>query len=318
MRLKNFVAPNMSQAMLMVKEALGDEAIIISNQSMDDGKIQITAALEDDLDFNFDIKDEIEIIEHKNTFDDTTIRESLDYHSVLDATKDKILALSRKASAEKKISDSRLILESVFSQMFGFQDILHLSQPVKMFMGVAGSGKSTAIAKVATHAKFNKMTSCIISTDNVRAGANNQLEAFARILEVPFAFVKTESELFQKVEEAKVKYHLVLIDTPGVNPFISEELERLKSLAKAVPSDIIMTIDAGKNTYEAVEIAENFSEIGVKYIMPTRLDLTRRIGSLISVASCCKLNFCSASVSSSIAKGLSDINAKSLTKLILS
>lgn len=58
-------------------------------------------------------------------------------------------------------------------------------------MGTPGSGKSTAIAKAATQARLKGIKCVIVSTDNVRAGANQQLKAFAEILDVEFSFSKT-------------------------------------------------------------------------------------------------------------------------------
>ena len=156
-----------------------------------------------------------------------------------------------------------------------------------------------------------------MSTDNVRAGANSQLQAFADILGTDFCFVKTPRGLYDTVEEARQKYALVLIDTPGINPFLPEEVEKVSLLAEAVRADMILTMDAGKNTFEAVEIADIFAEIGARFLLPTRLDLTRRIGALLSVAACCEFGFCSASVSSSIAKGLSPVDGEALAKLVL-
>ena len=110
-----------------------------------------------------------------------------------------------------------------------------------------------------------------MSTDNVRAGANSQLQAFADILGTDFCFVKTPRGLYDTVEEARQKYALVLIDTPGINPFLPEEVEKVSLLAEAVRADMILTMDAGKNTFEAVEIADIFAEIGARFLLPTRL-----------------------------------------------
>lgn len=85
-----------------------------------------------------------------------------------------------------------------------------------------------------------------MSTDNVRAGANSQLQAFADILGTDFRFVKTPRGLYDTVEEARQKYALVLIDTPGINPFLSEEVEKVSLLTEAVRADMILTMDAGK------------------------------------------------------------------------
>ena len=304
MRLKNFTAPDMPTALAQVREVLGADAVIVSQEKNAAGQIELTAAVEDADEISFNRDERVEVKPARWKYDDGRLRESLDYHGVLDIVKERILAGCRKMSVEANIRDDKELLTHCFAQMFHFQDILDCRQPVKLFMGVPGSGKSTAIAKTATQAKIQKLSACIISTDNVRAGANSQLQAFADILGTDFRFVKTPRGLYDAVEEARRKYSLVLIDTPGINPFLADEVE-------------ILTMDAGKNTFEAVEIADVFAEIGARFLLPTRLDLTRRIGALLSVAACCEFGFCAASVSSSIAKGLSSVDGEALAKLVL-
>lgn len=315
MKLKNFIAPSMPEAMEQVKQELGSDAVIIS-ASDQNGSFCITAAVEED-EILFDIEDKVEVISRKNCFNDGIIREALDYHGTLDIVRDRILASVRKINVEEEVCDDRILLEKCLNKLYRYSDILSRDNPLKMFMGVPGSGKSTAIAKVATQAKLKGIKCCIISTDNVRAGANTQLEAFAKILETDFYFCKGERALYDLVQKVKAVYPLILIDTPGINPFLKNEVDRLSALAEVVKSEMILTMDAGKNTYESVEIADIFAELGAVSLLPTRLDLTRRIGSLLSVANCCELKFCAAGVSSKIAQGLADIDAKSLAKLIL-
>lgn len=317
MKIKKIIAPNMAEAFALVKDELGEEAVIISAENDEDGQVVVTAAVEEDFDIRFDDTDEPEIIETAHSFDDNFLRGCLEYHGVVETVADKIMSTARKISREQNIGDTQTVLEKTLAALYHCKDILDLRQPVKMFMGTPGSGKSTAIAKTATLAKFKHITTCIISTDNVRAGANKQLEAFAQILELDFYFCKDERSLFETVREMQSRYRLILIDTPGINPFIEKEVDRVGKLSEVVKADVILTVDAGRNTYESVEIAEIFAAVGVENILPTRLDLTRRIGSVLSVAACCNLSFCAASVSSSIANGLADIDNKSLARLIL-
>lgn len=317
MKIKNITAPNMMAALAEVKAQLGDEAIIISSENTADGQVLVTAALEEDFEINFDDRDEVEVIETKGVFDGKYLRECLEYHTVVNTVGEKIMATARQISSDQQLYNDRLVLEKTFEKLYAYQDILDLSQPVKLFMGTPGSGKSTAIAKTATLAKFKKITSCIISTDNVRAGANKQLEAFAKILELDFYFCKDERSLYQKVNAIKGSYQLILIDTPGINPFIESEVDRVGKFCEIIKNQAILTMDTGRNTFEAVEIAEIFAGIGARCLLPTRLDLTRRIGSILSVAACCDFSFCAASVSASIANGLATIDSQSLAKLIL-
>ena len=314
MRIKNFMAPDMPTALVQVREELGADAVIISQEKNAGGQIELTAAVEDADEISFDCENKVET---RWKYDDEKLQESLDYHGALDIVKERILARCRTISAAENLTDEQTLLTRCFGQMFNFHNLLDCRQPVKMFMGVPGAGKSTVIAKAATQAKLQRLSACIVSTDNVRAGANSQLQAFADILETDFRCVKTPRGLYDMVEEARQKYALVLIDTPGINPFLPEEVAKVSLFTEAVRADMILLMDAGKNTFDAVEIADIFAEIGARFLLPTRLDLTRRIGAILSVAACCELDFCSASVSSSIAKGLSPIDGEALAKLVL-
>lgn len=317
MKIKQITASNMTEALQQIKSELGEDAIIISSETVEDGSILISAAIDDKEDVFFDEEDQAEI-QNYQTYEEKHLRECLSYHGVIDIVSEKILATARQESQNILSKDEKEVLEQTLEKLYAFSEILDMRHPVKLFMGTPGSGKSTAIAKVATQAKMNKISCCIISTDNVRAGANKQLEAFAEILEVDFYFCKDKQELSEQVKECKNKYGLVLIDTPGINPFIEKEVDRVANLCDSLHAQKILTMDAGRNTMESVEIGEIFMEIGAQYLLPTRLDLTRRIGTVISVAACCDMSFYAASVSSSIVKGLAEINKHSLAKLILS
>ena len=78
MRLKSYNAPTMAEAMRMVREELGEDAIIVSTQRSSDGQgVRITAALEDPGDD--------EDINRALSGKDTTpfgerVREALEYH----------------------------------------------------------------------------------------------------------------------------------------------------------------------------------------------------------------------------------------------
>ncbi len=317
MRLKPFIAANMTEAFALVRQELGDDAVIVDTENLPGGKVRLIAALEEE-DVFFDDKEQPQSAPRRVDFDDSLIRECLEYHGVIDVVKGKILAQLRNIHKEQGINEDKYLLENSFKRIFRFSSLFNRDRRLKLFMGVPGSGKSTAIAKFAAQGKFNNFKSCIISTDNVRAGANSQLKAFADILEAPFIFAADARKLFEQAEAEVKNYDYVLIDTPGINPFIPAEVEKLSLLTEAVKADMILTMDAGKNQYEAVESADIFCSAGAEYLLPTRMDLTRRVGALLSVAGCTGLSFCSAGVSSKIASGLADVSSGSLAKLVLS
>lgn len=316
MRLKTYTAANMNEAFALVKQELGADAIIVNTENTEDGGVRITAA-EEEKDFSFSEKEEVFPEPRRRDFDDSRIRKSLKYHGVIKQTREKILANIRQEYYDSGEKDDKVLLERCLNKMFGYYKMLERKHPFKLFMGITGSGKSTAIAKVATQAKFKKISCCIVSTDNIRAGANNQLQAFAEILETPFSCAKDAQSLYEKAASSAERYELVLVDTPGINPFEEKEVSLISPLVRALKADVIMTMDAGRNSYDSVEIAEIFSKLGARYLLPTRMDLTRRIGGIISVAESTGMALGAAGVSSSIVQGIAKIDAKSLARLLL-
>ena len=316
MKVKNFIAANMNEAISMVRQELGSEAVILSNQTIS-GKVYLTAALDETVDFDFMPDETLKSVNIQTFFDDRRLREALEYHGVTEDIAQKILASSRQSARDKNALDEQQVLSGGLERLYKFDSLLGSKQKVKLFMGTPGSGKSTAIAKMATQAKFKKMRTAIISTDNVRAGANNQLQAFAKILEVDFYFEKEAKNLFRQTQLLSETYDLILIDTAGINPFVPEETDKVLPFADCIKGDKFMVMDAGRNVPEAIEAAEIFKDMGADYLLPTRLDMTRRLGAVLSAAGCCRLAFCAAGVNASIANGLAVVSSAALARLIL-
>ncbi len=89
---------------------------------------------------------------------------------------------------------------------------------VLAFMGGSGCGKTTTIAKLAARyvIKHGQDSVALITTDNYRAAGRNQLQNFAKILNLPVAQVTQKNTLEQLIEKFFNK-KLILIDTPGMN-----------------------------------------------------------------------------------------------------
>ena len=316
MKVKNFIAADINQALQQIKQELGPDAVILSQQPTAGG-VQVTAAIDEELDFSFDEQEEFKEVNTKEFFDETELRRALDYHGVLEEVQYRILSYCREAvRADPSVSEAGA-LQQALQKVFCFVPLLKSPNRMQMFMGTPGSGKSTAIAKAATQAKLQGVTSAIVSTDNLRAGANQQLKAFAAILDVDFYFYKEPQALFKFLQDEASAYDRVFIDTPGINPFIAREVEKVAAFADTFKGDKILTADAGRNVWEAMEVAEIFKNLGAGMVLPTRLDLTRRIGGILSIAGGLDMALCAASVSSSIANGLAPVNAAALAGLIL-
>jgi flagellar biosynthesis protein FlhF len=85
-------------------------------------------------------------------------------------------------------------------------------------VGPTGVGKTTTIAKLAARYRMRHGVDSIglITTDNFRIGAHEQLSNFARILGVPMRVASTKDD-FQEALTDFIDKKLVLIDTAGMS-----------------------------------------------------------------------------------------------------
>lgn len=310
MRIKKFVDEDMIRLMRRVKEELGSEAIIVSTSQTEDGRSELVAAVEND-EINF-IGETPEI--YAAAYSDNLIRERLDYHETACAMRGKLLALCRAKAATGNDKEDTAVLTAVFTDLFNSYDILN---GTKIFVGIQGSGKTSALVKTAALARVNGISCTLISADSVRAGANAKLISLAAVLEADFQTVRGASQLADAIEKARQTHPLILVDTPGTNPFSYEETQRLQALLTAADGETILTLDAGYNAYDAGEAAALFAALGAHCLLPTKLDLCRRIGGVLTAALKGNFKLGQASVSANMATGLAKLDAPALARLLL-
>lgn len=178
------------------------------------------------------------------------------------------------------------------------------------------AAKPAALVKTAALACRKGIACTLISADGVRAGANAQLKSLAAVLSADFLAAREPEQLAAAVAGAE-KGRLVLVDTPGTNPFLDSERERLSALLKAAGGETVLTLDAGYNACDAGEAAALFASLGADCLLPTKLDLCRRIGGVLTAALKGGFKLGRASVSASMANGLSEFDGPSLARLLL-
>ncbi|HDI02571.1 MAG TPA: signal recognition particle-docking protein FtsY [Candidatus Aenigmarchaeota archaeon] len=160
---------------------------------------------------------------------------------------------------------------------------------VILFLGFNGSGKTTAIARVAYLLKQNGFTVNMAAGDTWRAAAINQLEKHGEKLKVPV--IKHDygadpaAVIFDAIEHAKARgIDVVLADTAGrthTNVNLMKELEKIIRVNK--PDLKILVIDSLTGN-DAVEQARAFDEaVGVDGIILTKMDVNEKGGAALSV-----------------------------------
>jgi flagellar biosynthesis protein FlhF len=155
-----------------------------------------------------------------------------------------------------------------------------------------------------------------ISTDTIRAGAIEQLSTYAKLLKAEFRSAGDLVKFLETVRSTNANAQL-LIDTAGVNPHNAEDLNRLADFTDAVQVELILVMAAGGDASEAVELAAAFQTMKPARLLITRLDMVKRLGSILAAADASGLPFCDVSLTPDIASGLRAINPVSLARLLL-
>ncbi len=153
-------------------------------------------------------------------------------------------------------------------------------------VGSTGVGKTTTIAKLAarfshTHGKHSV---AMITTDNFRIGAHEQLQHFARMLEIPLLTANTSEELTDRLKMLSDKM-LVLIDTAGMSQAdvrLSEQFHQLQHGSPEIRPYLVMSA----NTQLAAlnETIKNFSKVKLAGGIVTKLDESASLGGIITTA----------------------------------
>ncbi|MBL28730.1 MAG: GTP-binding protein [Rhodospirillaceae bacterium] len=311
MRLKSFSAPSMAEAMRQIREELGDDAVIVStHRDNGDGSVRITAALE-----TREAEDELSVLfaeDSRRDIEDTVGR-TLSYHG----TPDNVIQALLEAAYGVAVDEPTMALASALKSYFRFTALpAHATKRPIMLVGPPGVGKTVAAAKLATRAALAKRRAVVVSTDTVRAGGIEQLSAFTDILETDLHTAGGGSELrdiLGTVDDST----LVIIDSSGTNPFSTAEMSSLAALIDGSDVEPVLVTACGGDPSESVEIAEAFRSIGAKRMLITRLDMARRLGSVLAAAAAGPLSFSEVSISPHVARGLTPLNSTSLARILM-
>ncbi|MCD6328494.1 signal recognition particle protein [bacterium] len=157
-----------------------------------------------------------------------------------------------------------------------------------MLVGLQGSGKTTACAKLARLVKMAHKYPIMVAGDIYRPAAIDQLEKLGRTLEIEvFSRGKKDpvATCDQAVKYAKKKgWDTVLIDTAGRLHIDDVLMQELRSIKKKVnPTEILLVSDA-MTGQDAVNIASSFDEkLGIDGVILTKMDGDSRGGAALSI-----------------------------------
>ncbi len=156
---------------------------------------------------------------------------------------------------------------------------------IAALVGPCGCGKTTTLVKLAVRYGLTcRRPTQIISMDNYRIAAADQLRSFAAILGVGFLALETPGALSQAIEEHRTK-DLILIDTPGHGPNdLTDSSDLAAFLAGRRDIDTHLVLTASMKSADLSRVVDRFEIFRPQKLIFTKLDETEAFGPIFNEA----------------------------------
>lgn len=152
-------------------------------------------------------------------------------------------------------------------------------------VGVTGVGKTTTVAKLAARfaRRHGPESVALISSDDYRVGAQEQLFTFGRMLNIPVYVATTASQLKERIERLS-HARLVLLDTAGIgqrDARFERSVDALEQAGRPVRPYLVLPANAQRRALD--ESVAAFSRLPLAGCIVTKLDEVASLGGLLSV-----------------------------------
>lgn len=312
MRVKRYTAENIRKAMQLVKDELGEEAIILSNRIIDD-MVEIIATEEPPIK-RFDTTvmqakkpgfSESQLIE-KNSIDELSQRieffqNQIDKYTCLfdfrmhyqtpyvfylfnllyqygfnDVfAKYLVKQFTQKNLPKKQLFDN---LINLIQGSMSFSNTTTLGS--YLFLGPSGSGKTSAIAKFATSYRLNHPDAIVsfIYLDLEKNGGERNLAQYAKLLSTKYSYADN-LDVFKQIIISSQTHDLILIDTS-----LGLQLEQLEEVKNILSSWNLVTLGVVPTTHDYQVIKKFFNNLAIDEIIITKTDESSKIGVGLSLS----------------------------------
>jgi len=311
-KIKRYVARNMSEACHLIKQDIGPDAIIVSSRRIRERglkgffvprKIEVTAAVDEDSresklqDELGQIKKLINNLPEKlendpvkgstssNQISLETIRNGL---LAIDIEPEPVDFLLKNIKEEILTGKADEIKEVLIKRSAAvFKPAVHsYGQPeIIAFVGPPGIGKTTTLAKIgAIFSLFDSFNIGFITIDTYRIGAVEQLQIYGDIIGASVDMVSSPEGLNAAVEKNRDK-DIILIDTAGRPSKNTRQIIELKSFLETLENiNIYLVINVTAKNKDMVRILNDFKILAYSGLVFTKIDETDSYGAILNAA----------------------------------
>jgi signal recognition particle subunit SRP54 len=195
----------------------------------------------------------------------------------------------------RRLSPAQQVVKIVHEELIttlgepGKLDLGKQAPHIIMLVGLQGSGKTTAAAKLALRLRKDGKKPLLVAADTYRPAAVKQLETLGRQIDIPVHSEGVEPAPPKICANAlktarKTAADIVILDTAGrlqIDENMMRELEAIKRETR--PVEVLLVADA-MTGQEAVNVARGFHErVGLTGMILTKVDGDARGGAAISM-----------------------------------
>ncbi|MEA3475849.1 MAG: signal recognition particle protein [Candidatus Cloacimonadota bacterium] len=157
-----------------------------------------------------------------------------------------------------------------------------------MIVGLQGTGKTTACAKLALHYKKQNYSPLLVAADIYRPAAIKQLETLGKSISIPVysEYIKNVTKIAKNSLKFadKNQSNLAIFDTAGRLHIDDKMMNEIKELSNIIKPDEIFYVADSMTGQDAVNSAKEFNtRLNLTGIILTKLDGDARGGAALSI-----------------------------------
>lgn len=176
------------------------------------------------------------------------------------------------------------------------------ARPVRALIGPAASGKTTTVARLATHAVLRGARVVIVSVDHVRLAAFDQVRRVAALLGCPHVCARSRADLDRALQELPADAS-VLVDTAGQ---AAHEGSDLATLLAAFPRDrleTLLVLPCNMAPHDLLFWPQRLESFSPRGLVLTRTDEAQRLGALFNLPYLTRIPLAYAGFGASLVRG---------------
>ena len=155
-----------------------------------------------------------------------------------------------------------------------------------MLVGIQGSGKTTASAKIARYLQKRGLKPALICADTFRPGAFEQLSQLASSINVPVYGDPESKDAIRVAQRGLKEFHnrdIIIIDTSGRHKEEKGLIKEMKQLETAIkPNEVMLVIDGTIGQQAATQSRAFHGVTPIGSILVAKLDGSARGGGALS------------------------------------